>query len=279
MPVSNMPASFLLESEMNPQEDVIFSPASSAPRLCATTLRRSWYSLTFSDDEDGESQGGLDRVIVSAACAATLQVSDTCSEASTDVGGDLMNDGEHDDDCEAEVELNSAIEHRQVQSQAAPSRPRFSKLSRQQRADQLQRVVEEFCAMDFDSVDASCQEGLVRRMMTTLKSLKESTIFHEGEKRLEETRFSLLGLGHADADVINEATGRAEKLCEGRLFRAAFALLKELQPRVRGEVLSASKHPSTEEAEAMAQRRLQKRLRQREERREQRTAAKRSTRC
>jgi len=270
VPVSHMPASFLLESEMNPQEDVIVSPASSAPKLCATRLRRSWHSLTFSDDEDGESQGGLDRIVVSAACAGTLQVSDTCSEASTDVGGDLMNDGEHDDDCEAEVALNSAIEHQQLQSQAAPSRPRFSKLSRQQRADQLQRVVDEFCAMDFDSVDASCQEGLVRRMMTTLKSLKESTIFHEGEKRLEETRFSLLGLGHVDADVINEATGRAEKLCEGRLFRAAFAILKELQPRVRGEVLPASKHPSTEEAE----RRLQKRLRQREERREQRKAKK-----
>jgi len=126
--------------------------------------------------------------------------------------------------------------------------------------------------MDFDSVDAACQGGLVLRMLTTLKSLKESTNFYEGDNRLVGSRFSLLEFGQTDQDVIQEVTIQAEKLSERRAFRAAFDILKELRPRLRGEVLPAFKQLSTEEADEMAQQRLQKRLRQREERRGQRAA-------
>jgi len=85
------------------------------------------------------------------------------------------------------------------------------------------------------------------------------------------SRFSLLEFDQADEDVIEEVAMQAEKLCEGRVFRAAFDILRELRPRLCRQVLPASKKLSTEEADAMAQRRLEKRLRQREERRTQRT--------
>lgn len=126
--------------------------------------------------------------------------------------------------------------------------------------------------MDFDLIDAACQGGLVLRMLTTLKSLKESTNFYEGEKRLVASRFSLLDFCQADEDVVTEAVMQAGKLCEGRVFRAAFNILRELRPRLCREVLPASTQRSTQEADAVAQRRLEKRLRQRAERRTQRRA-------
>jgi len=164
-----------VEGDSYPQEDATLSPGRSAPKPSATTLRRSWYSMTSSDDEEASIPVSLAQVLTSTKCETSWQAFDACSEASTDVGVDVVDDAEPDD--EAKVEPSLGIEHHQVRSRSAPCRPYFPKLGRQQRVDQLRRVVDEFCAMDFDSVDASCQGGLVLRMLTTLKSLKESTNF------------------------------------------------------------------------------------------------------
>lgn len=206
-----------------------------------------------------------------ASCHGTAgDTSDAFSDASTDVG--------EDDDLadlrEEDMGLQPDEDSSPVNAIEAPATPCFfAKLDRQQRVEQLKRVTDEFCALDFDSVDASSQEALVRRMLTTLKSLSESTSFYAEEGRLQMKRMLLLDLGEGDEDAIKEVTGRAEHLCEARSFRAAFAVLQEVAPQLRGNPLPVSKLPmSAEEIEAMKQRRLEKRQRQRQERRVQRVA-------
>jgi len=114
-----------VESDRNPQEDAAPSPGRNVPKPSAKSLRRSWYSLTFSDDEEEVTPVSLAQVLTSAACATSLQVSDACSDASTDVGDDFVDDAELDEDCKEEVELTLTIDHQRVQSQSAPSRPSF----------------------------------------------------------------------------------------------------------------------------------------------------------
>jgi len=237
----------------------------ATPQTPVVALRRSWYSLTLDDDTDNESSAEM--IVVAGGgntmpteCQATSAVSDDCSDASTDVGADDLEDRELADDLDGEG--------RDVYVHIVQSRPIFSKLSRQQRIEQLRRVVDEFCSLDFHAVDASSQGGLVLRMLTILKSLSESTVFYGESGRSEEQRVLLLGFGKSVEGAIHEATQRAEILCEGRMFRAAFDTLRLLAPRLSGDQKLQADPMSTEEVEAMALRRLQKKQRQRQDRRE-----------
>lgn len=224
------------------------------------------------------------------SCSASADASDTFSDASTDVGDadDIA------EDFEEETKHSPVENFTQVRSVAAPKRPSlFAKISRQQRVDQLRRVIDEYCTLEFDSVDVTAQEGLAFRMLTTLKSLSESTTFHWDEGRSQEKRLYLLGLDQDDEDAIQDVVIRTQVLCEKRAFRLAFDVLKEVAPRLSGdasrycsqlsseqkeEVASppsedsagASSQISSEEIEAMKQRRLEKRQRQRQDRRVQR---------
>jgi hypothetical protein len=227
-----------------------------------------------------------------ASCDTSANNSDSYSDASTDVGDDLGDDDDVVDDLfEATVGPAPAECAQAVQSVAASSRPcLFAKVNRQQRAEQVRRVVEEFCSLEFDLVDVSCQEALVLRMMTILKSLSERTTY-VGEHGCSEaaTRFDLLGLSQDDEDAMKSVICHAEKLWTTRSFHAAFDVLKQVVPKLRGqsieegslewnqnmrpeEVEVHSEKMSPEEIEAMKLRRLEKRQRQRQERREQRNA-------
>jgi len=210
-----------------------------------------------------------DNVEPAGSCSSSADLSDSFSDASTDVG-----DGEDiADDFLEEARHSSIRSFRQVVSVAAPERPIFClKLSRQQRVDQLRRVIDEFCALEFDSVDATSQEALACRMLTVLKSLSESTTFHGEEGRCKETRLHLLGLGKDDEDAIRDAVDGAQALCDKRSFRDAFKVLKHMAPRLSGGALPSPESVTSEEVEAMKQRRLDKRQRQRQERRVQRAA-------
>jgi hypothetical protein len=227
-----------------------------------------------------------------ASCETSANNSDSYSDASTDVGDDLGDDDDLVDDLfEPAVGVASAEGAQTVQSVVASSRPcLFAKVNRQQRAEQVRRVVEEFCSLEFDLVEASCQEALVLRMMTILKSLSERTAY-VGEHGCSEAarRSVLLGLSQEDEDVMRSVICHAEKLWTARSFHAAFDALKEVVPKLRGqsvgessleqdqktsakEVEVGTEKMSPEEIEAMKIRRLEKRQRQRQDRREQRNA-------
>lgn len=213
----------------------------------------------------------------SDSCQAAGE-SDTHSDASTDVGdddevGDLI------EDCEEDVGLNPSEDSLVTRCQEeAPKRgfagySLFPKVSRRQRVDQLNRIIDEFCELEFDAVDASSQGGLVLRMLTILKSLRESASFYDEQGRMEEKRTSLLGLSIEDEKKICSVISQAQDACEGRLFRDAFDALKRVAPVLHRETAQPQKM-SVEEVEAMKQRRLEKRMRQRQERRVQRAADK-----
>jgi len=208
-----------------------------------------------------------DNVEPAGSCSSSADLSDSFSDASTDVG-----DGEDiADDFEEEPRHFPIQGARQVEIAAAPGRPIFSfMISRQQRVDQLRRVIDEYCALEFDSVDATSQGALAYRMLTVLKSLSEATTFHGEEGRCKEKRLHLLGLGKDDEDAIRDAVDHAQGFCDKRSFRDAFKVLKQMAPRLSGKALHSPKSKASEETEAMKQRRLDKRQRQRQERRVQR---------
>jgi hypothetical protein len=232
----------------------------SSPQEHASVVKTSWYSLTFSDDEEDlpSTHQGAAFQPSSPMCNHTSE-QDACSDASTDVGEDHCINDESDD------ESPSAQHNTKAKGYA---RPTFVKVDIRQRTEQLRRVVNEFCVLDFDSVDATSQESLVMRRLALLKSLWESTVYYSDGMRLEQTRLSLLGIEDR-VGALDKIVSRAHYLCEARHFRSAYAVLEEAAPVLRGE--SSTPAPlSNEEAEAMTLRRLQKRHRQREERREQR---------
>jgi hypothetical protein len=194
-------------------------------------------------------------------CSNSADRADSLSDASTDVGegDDIAEDFE--EECPKQVERMEANE-----------RPcMFAKLSREQRVDQLRRVVDEYCALEFDSVDATSQEGLACRMLAVLKSLSEATTFHGEQGISRERRLVLLGLDQKDEDAITDVVGRAQSFCETRCFRNAFSVLREVIPRFGGKAAPARDEVScSDDIEAMKLRRLEKRQRQRNERRVQR---------
>jgi hypothetical protein len=247
-----------------------------------TLSQQANYGQQDAQEQEEEEQD----ISEAASCQATAGTPDFHSDASTDVGDvdDLP------DDCEEEVEVAAyameasssktvevaayAMEARSskdvkvaVHTMEAPSRPNlFVRLSRKQRVEQLRRVIDEFSSLDFSSVDASSQGGLVLRMLTILKSLFESASFYEDERRHEEKRFCLLGLSSADEAALAVVVSRAEALCEERSFRLAFDALKSVDP-----LLFRKPAMNDEEIEAMNLRRQTKRQRHRQERRERRS--------
>jgi hypothetical protein len=204
-----------------------------------------------------------------ASCETSVENSDSYSDASTDVG----DDDDIVDLCEDDSATPSVEVSHMLQSDTPCSRPCFRKVTRQQRFEQIRRIAEEFCNLEFESVDASCQEALVLRMMTILKSLNEKTTFDGECGRAEVKRLCLLGLDQRDEDSIKDTIYHAEKLWVTRKFHASYEVLKQIAPKLRCKLsLTSKKRATPEEIEAMKLRRLQKRQRQRQERRDQRNA-------
>lgn len=80
------------------------------PKVHHTVQRRSWYSQTFSDDEDEDYEGNLNDIAArsydssAVTCKSHLRLSDACSEASTDVGIDTIDDEDESVEVEADGE-------------------------------------------------------------------------------------------------------------------------------------------------------------------------------
>jgi hypothetical protein len=132
-----------------------------------------------------------------------------------------------------DIEEEDAEEIEQESPKSSAKRPSFFKPNKQQRVDQLKRVVNEFCKMDFDDADATSQGGMVLRMLTTLKSLSEETAFYDAEGRCQEKRSALLGLSTSDEEAIKTVIDRVGVMCEKRRFHTAFDAMKEIVPRLR----------------------------------------------
>jgi len=217
--------------------------------------------LTSTKSSGGNAQAADHDDVPAAQCStASADQSDSLSDASTDVG--------EGDDIAEDFEEESPKQVDRIEAHERPSM--FAKLSREQRVDQLRRVIDEYCALEFDSVDSTSQGGLACRMLAILKSLSDSTTFHGEQGCTRERRLVLLGLDQNDEDAITNVVGRAQSLCEERSFRKAFAVLKEVIPRFGGKAAPALSEVSSEDIEAMKLRRLEKRQRQRNERRVQR---------
>merc|ERR1711941_30179 len=101
-------------------------------------------------------------------------------------------------------------------------------------------------------------------MVTSLKSLCETTVYHGEQGRSLEERYCLLGLNEDDRLDILKTAGDADELCQARRFRKAFEALTLIRPQLCGEKRPVSKQMSPDELKAMALRRLQKRQRQRQ---------------
>jgi|EP00427_Karlodinium_veneficum_P014044 hypothetical protein len=218
-------------------------------------VKRSWYSQTFHNSEEHDGD----------AVNAFLRQS-FFEEAPDDAGSDVSTDVGEEEEFRKDsmgFEIDCA---RSPHARLLHERPSFLKISRKQRIDQLARVVDEFKALDFDSVDVSSQESLVMRKLILLKSLGDSTSYHNKHGRSEEPKLILLGLNGA-RDTFENIASQAQLLCESRQFRSAFNVLQAAVSCINREV---PHQMSAEEVEAMALRRLRKRQRQREERREQR---------
>jgi hypothetical protein len=181
---------------------------------------------------------------------------DARSDASTDAGEGI-------DTCD-EVE-EASLFARGGQAMQTNARPNFLKACKEQRIEQLRRVVHEFSALDFDKADSSAQEAVVLRKLTLLKSLGEITSYYSDDERFEQTRLSLLGLDSM-ASSLKEIASVTQRLCEARSFRPAFEALEKAAPFLIGKTA----HLSAEEEAAMKLRRWKRKQRQREERREQR---------
>jgi len=222
--------------------------------------KRSWYSQTFSDDEEENSHHANNEVAPSDSCNSAARLDDIGSDVSTEVGEEEVYIS---DLLDFETDVDSALTRH---AQFIYERPSFLKASRQQRIDQSKRVVDECAMLDFDSADASSQESLVMRKLVLFKSLKDFTIYCSGSSRRQETRLSLLGL-LKDVAAFDEIASRAQHLCESRQFRLAFNVLQEAIVCIFGQ---ARHQMPAGEIEAMNLRRLQKRQRHREERREER---------
>lgn len=106
----------------------------------------------------------------------------------------------------------------------------FQKATREARAQQLQRAIQEFCTLSFDGVDAAMQMGLAFRMLVSLKSLAERVSFQEGGTRREEEAFRLLGLEAGDMYAIGTTIRKATKLTDQHRYRAAFDVLCSARP-------------------------------------------------
>lgn len=243
------------------------------PHICGATVDGA------AVDEESQSAeiiacGNRDDVHdVSLDCHAAVD-DETRSEASTDVGDedeDIEGRAEHGEDSETETTTDIPKGAGRLRADSsASSRPVLAKVERHQRIGQLMKVVDEFCTLDFDAVDASAQSGLVLRMLAVLKSLRVPVVFYSiSGERHQQRRYALLDILEDDMLMFDDLVKGAEQLCEKRGFRQAFNLLKEARPRLRNERPDRVDAADDTE-EAMAQRRLEKKQRQRKERTEQR---------
>mmetsp|Transcript_137541 Transcript_137541/g.242425 ORF Transcript_137541/g.242425 Transcript_137541/m.242425 type:complete len:487 (+) Transcript_137541:99-1559(+) len=131
--------------------------------------------------------------------------------------------------------------HSQSEDHVEPaSRPRFLRVSRDQKAQQVKKAVGEFLSLDFDTVLAEEQGGLVQRMLTTVKSLEEKATYWNSEgERLDEDRYRLLDLEEADMYAIASHVKKASKHCDKRSFRKAYDELCDVRPWLQSDDLTA----------------------------------------
>lgn len=193
---------------------------------------------------------------------------ETSSAASTDVGSD---DERRGDEClSARSNQEIYCQSDWLPSREATGRPRFAKVDKQQRLNQLANIVEEFCTLDFNSVDAVSQEAVVLRMLALLKCLIETTSFYEHDVHHAAARLSLLDISEADQKFCADVVGCAQKFCGNRNFRQAFDVLRHARPRLLGKDGPPTPEQDGDAEALQALRRAQKRQRQRQERREAR---------
>jgi len=200
------------------------------------------------------------------------------SEASTDVGTDDEANVEEQLDSEAEGSApriaDEPAANINLPMQSAAWRG-FKRSTRDVKTRQIAKIVDEFCILDFDAVDASAQSALVLRMLSELKSLDSVAVFYDEEngERHEESRHVLLGLNFDDVVRLKETALNADELCNLRQFRRAFDVLAQLRPRLLSKArwVMASATQQAKDLEAMALRRQHRKQRQRQERKEQRT--------
>jgi mRNA deadenylase 3'-5' endonuclease subunit Ccr4 len=145
---------------------------------------------------------------------------------------------------DAPAAANTEVEHKEpsgvrFSDEAAisfsSSRPKFSKPSRAQRVVQLNRTIDEFCSMEFDSANVEVQGALAFRMLSTLKSLSSTDVFwtDSGDK-CKELRYMLLGLEDTDMEAISQHIKCADEHCDERKFRIAFEEMQKVIGWLRG---------------------------------------------
>eukprot|EP00929_Paragymnodinium_shiwhaense_P033689 TRINITY_DN18453_c0_g1_i1.p1 TRINITY_DN18453_c0_g1~~TRINITY_DN18453_c0_g1_i1.p1 ORF type:complete len:293 (+),score=44.80 TRINITY_DN18453_c0_g1_i1:79-957(+) len=216
------------------------------------------------------------------------------SEASTDIGSDEelevrsfctyhATEGARGHDGEEEhadelTKLPPAVATDSGASVEPPSRPRFfAKVTRRQRLEHLAKLLEEYCNLDFDAVDASAQNAVVLRMLALLRSLRHAEVYHDADgNRCSEERYSLLGLAAEGTEmvVLDKLNRQAEALANDRCFRPAFELMCEARPLFRRccQDVGTACGPLLDDDQAMLLRRWLRKQRQREERRHQRAS-------
>lgn len=111
-----------------------------------------------------------------------------------------------------------------------PSRPQFSRPTREARVRQFQAKMDEIFELNFDEVDPSQQDGLTHRILVGLKSLGEMVSFWPADgTQTSEEGFKLLGLKEEDMYALGRIIRKADKLLDERRFREAYDKLSTAQ--------------------------------------------------
>jgi len=109
-------------------------------------------------------------------------------------------------------------------------RPTLPKVTRESRVQQVWRQIDEFCTLDFDLVEPCGQAGLTHRMRATLSSLAMTVAYWDGERKHEETAFSLLGLLGGDMAAIGLISTEAGQLLDQLKYHDAYRRLCAARP-------------------------------------------------
>eukprot|EP00403_Amphidinium_massartii_P045936 CAMPEP_0178466972 /NCGR_PEP_ID=MMETSP0689_2-20121128/52177_1 /TAXON_ID=160604 /ORGANISM="Amphidinium massartii, Strain CS-259" /LENGTH=503 /DNA_ID=CAMNT_0020094009 /DNA_START=1 /DNA_END=1517 /DNA_ORIENTATION=+ len=202
---------------------------------------------------------------------------------------DLMSEDEQEEVCStappmsdeeveevpAPVESDDAADAELVQ----PARPRFARITREQRLQQVQKTLDEFLELDFDSVEAEEQPGVVHRMLATLKSLACADIFWQDGAKQEVDRYVLLGFQEDDMYAIADLGKKADKHSEKRAYRKAYEVLAKAKPWFRGGDLtslraewSLAKAEKQQKKDAKREEKQQKKDAKREEKQQKKDA-------
>lgn len=187
----------------------------------------------------GDSDGESTVCSIAGDNAAAVQTAQQIAEPAANLKKRWVDLEDSDDDSARnngteEVEAEMAQSQIQVHDFARQQkkRPTFGKPTREARVRQALTSTEEFCALRFDDVDASCHMSLTGRMLVQLKGLAETVSYwnKEGTEKHDEETFRLLDLAETDMYAIGKVIRKAGKLIEERKFRDAYNKLCEARP-------------------------------------------------